>query len=74
VNEDDLIPEVLAWRDRDRFRIWCEYCDSTMAVLSRQEGEMSLTRDKLCQRSSYRRRTFPAAPARGAPAAPGPAC
>jgi hypothetical protein len=24
---DHVIPEVLAWRDRDRFRMWCEFCD-----------------------------------------------
>jgi hypothetical protein len=23
---DHVIPEVLAWRDRDRFRMWCPHC------------------------------------------------
>jgi hypothetical protein len=25
---DNVIPEVLAYRDRDRYRMWCVYCDS----------------------------------------------
>jgi hypothetical protein len=25
---DHVIPEVLAWRDRDRFRMWCPHCDA----------------------------------------------
>jgi hypothetical protein len=28
MDEDNVVPEVTAWRDRDRFRIWCTYCDS----------------------------------------------
>jgi hypothetical protein len=27
-NDDVVVPEVLAWRDRDRFRMWCPHCDS----------------------------------------------
>src|SRR5687768_2538973 len=39
--------------------------DSTLAILSRQEGRMSRTIDELSQSSYYRRRTPHAAPARG---------
>src|SRR5215475_13277272 len=38
--------------------------DLTLAILSRQEGRMSLTIDELSQSSCYRRRTAYAAPAR----------
>ena len=41
-----------------------EYSISTLAIVSRQEGGMSLTIDELCQSSCYRRRTSDAAPAR----------
>src|SRR5882672_6590316 len=36
----------------------------TLAILSRQEGEISLTIDELCQSSPYRRRPSHATPAR----------
>jgi hypothetical protein len=25
---DRAVPELLAWRDRGRFRVWCEFCKS----------------------------------------------
>ena len=40
------------------------YLDSTLAILSRQEGEVYLTIDELCQSSCSRRRTSHATPAR----------
>jgi hypothetical protein len=27
-NDDRVVPEVVAWRDRDRFKIWCRFCVS----------------------------------------------
>src|SRR5215218_266134 len=39
--------------------------NSTLAIFSRQEGEMCLTIDELLPSSCYRRRTSHATPARG---------
>src|SRR5687767_4526562 len=52
----------------------CKAFNSTLAILSRQGGEMSLTIDELSQSSCYRRRTSHAAPARRHHTGLGPFC